>query len=490
MIQIKNVTMKNFMSIGNVTQALKLDDTKLTLVLGENLDLGGGGSRNGVGKSSLVQAISFALFGQPLTNIKLDNLINKTNSKDMVVSIEFIKGKNTYRIERGRRPGIISFHVNDGFYPGLGEDEAHGESRVTQKEINKILGMSREMFKHIVALNTSTEPFLSMGAANQRAIIEELLGVTQLSQKAELLKEKHKNTKDKILAEEITIKAVMDSNTKMQSQIDQLALKSSMWTKSHKTNISKYEKAIEELEHVDIELEIEAHKTLSLYKELEGALKQFAMGKSSEDNVIQRSNKQLESFKKQITSAEEHSCPMCGNEIHDDKHESITKDLQEQIVDIESQRDQATSNLEKINEEVEHIEKGMNDIGKKPTTYYDTLDKAYNHKSSLESMQHRLNVENEAENPYVEQIEQLEGDGLQEVTYDGLNNLTQLKEHQEFLIKLLTDKTSFIRKKIIDQNLSYLNHRLAHYLEKLGLPHEVKFLNDLSVEITELGRVL
>ena len=79
---------------------------------------------------------------------------------------------------------------------------------------------------------------------------------------------------------------------------------------------------------------------------------------------------------------------------------------------------------------------------------------------------------------------------LTEISFDVINELTDLKEHQEFLLKLLTNKDSFIRKRIIDQNLSYLNLRLSEYLDKLGLPHQVKFINDLSVEISLLGNDL
>ena len=78
-------------------------------------------------------------------------------------------------------------------------------------------------------------------------------------------------------------------------------------------------------------------------------------------------------------------------------------------------------------------------------------------------------------NPYAEQVVTLRETGLEEVSYESINDLTRLKEHQEFLHKLLTSKDSFIRKKIIDQNLQYLNYRLNYYLEKLGLPHDVKF---------------
>jgi DNA repair exonuclease SbcCD ATPase subunit len=94
------------------------------------------------------------------------------------------------------------------------------------------------------------------------------------------------------------------------------------------------------------------------------------------------------------------------------------------------------------------------------------------------------------QDPYTEQIAEMQEKGVEEISYDVMNELTNLREHQEFLLKLLTNKDSFIRKRIIDQNLSYLNARLGQYLDRIGLPHTVKFNNDLSVSITELGRDL
>ena len=82
MIILKNLTIKNFQSIGNATQAINLNHPGLTLILGNNLDLGGEGSRNGTGKTTLLNALSFCLFGDALTNIRRDNLINKTNQND------------------------------------------------------------------------------------------------------------------------------------------------------------------------------------------------------------------------------------------------------------------------------------------------------------------------------------------------------------------------------------------------------------------------
>ena len=98
MISIKNLTVKNFMSVGNSTQAVNFDRKDLTLVLGENLDLGGDGSRNGTGKTTIINALSYAMYGQALTNIRKDNLVNKTNGKNMLVSLDFMINGQEYRI--------------------------------------------------------------------------------------------------------------------------------------------------------------------------------------------------------------------------------------------------------------------------------------------------------------------------------------------------------------------------------------------------------
>jgi DNA repair exonuclease SbcCD ATPase subunit len=126
----------------------------------------------------------------------------------------------------------------------------------------------------------------------------------------------------------------------------------------------------------------------------------------------------------------------------------------------------------------------------KPNTFYDTEAEALGHKNNLDSLERRLVERADDANPYDEQIDELRKTAIQEINWNVVNELTKLKDHQEFLLKLLTNKDSFIRKKIIDQNLSYLNKRLGYYIDKLGLPHQVIFQNDLNVEITQLGQDL
>jgi DNA repair exonuclease SbcCD ATPase subunit len=133
MIQIKNLTVKNFMSVGASTQGIDFDRQDLTLVLGENLDLGGDGARNGTGKTSLIQALSYALFGVPINSIRKDNLVNRTNGKNMMVTLEFSVNSIDYKIERGRKPNILRFYVNSDLQKG--NDDAQGENKETQVAI-------------------------------------------------------------------------------------------------------------------------------------------------------------------------------------------------------------------------------------------------------------------------------------------------------------------------------------------------------------------
>jgi ABC-type glutathione transport system ATPase component len=122
--------------------------------------------------------------------------------------------------------------------------------------------------------------------------------------------------------------------------------------------------------------------------------------------------------------------------------------------------------------------------------FYDREEDAIHHRSSLAALEKQLEGKSAETDPYREQISDMQGQALQVVTYDTLNALTRLQEHQDFLLKLLTSKDSFIRKKIIEQNFSYLNQRLTYYLDRIGLPQTVVFQNDLTVSIEELGREL
>jgi DNA repair exonuclease SbcCD ATPase subunit len=486
MIRIKDLTVKNFMSVGNATQAVNFNQDQLTLVLGENLDQGGddSGSRNGTGKTTIVNALSYAIFGTALTNIKKDNLINKINSKNMLVTVEFEKNGVNYRIERGRKPNVLKFYIENQEQEVT--DDGQGDSRETQKDIDELIGMSHDMFKHVVALNTYTEPFLSMKANEQREIIEQLLGITQLSEKAERLKEQIKLIKDDIVQETANIEAIKSSNKRIQDSIDSLKIKQSAWQSSREREIEKIQRAISELAGVNIEEELEAHARLEAYLEKTAKSKSLNKERATLETAVMQADKTVNKHAAEISLLEDKNCPLCKQSLHNHSHEELLAEAKKNHKDALEYLNSVADKLETVVNELAVI----GELGPRPSTFYETIKEAYNHKSNLESLATQL-INKEAEvDTYQEQIFELEHTALQEITWDAINELTLMKDHQEFLLKLLTNKDSFIRKKIIDQNLAFLNNRLTYYLDKVGLPHTVSFQNDLSVEITLLGQDL
>ena len=486
MIKIKNLTVKNFMSVGNQTQAVDFDKQQLTLVLGENLDQGGDdmGSRNGTGKTTIVNALSYALYGLALTNIKRNNLINKTNNKGMLVTLTFEKDGTNYKVERGRGPNILKFFINDQEQELI--DESQGDSRKTQETINELLGMSHNMFKHILALNTYTEPFLSMKVNDQKDIIEQLLGITILSEKAENLKEKIKQTKDAILEENAKINAQKQSNERIDETINSLKIKQSAWETTQKDNIKKLEKGISELEHLDVDSELDKHEKLKTWEDLNTKINNLRKETSTLESALMRADKSVEKVTKDIEELDNAICYACGQELQEDKIKEIENKKAKELEDAVSYQKEISDKLGIANEEIIKI----GDINGRPDTFYETIKEVYDHKQNVAQLQQALENSKSENDPYKEQIDDLTNTGIQEIDWTTVNELTNLKDHQEFLLKLLTNKDSFIRKKIIDQNLAYLNNRLTHYLDKLGLPHQVVFMNDLAVEITQLGQDL
>jgi DNA repair exonuclease SbcCD ATPase subunit len=587
MIVIKNIVMRNFLSIGQVSQAVNLNRSDLTLILGENIDLGGDGARNGVGKTALIQALSYALFGVPINSIRKDNLVNRTNGKAMLVTLEFSVNGIEYKIERGRKPNVLRFFVNN--IQQKVQDDAQGENKETQAAIEKIINMTPDMFKHIVALNTYSEPFLAMRSNDQRNIIEQLLGITLLSEKAENIKNILRETKDSIQQEEFNIKAIEEANKRVKEQIDSLKRRQKLWLAKHDEDLLKLVNEYDELSKIDIENELLAHKELSIWTQKKEMLdrytallarqtawkqkqeldlndlkKQLAKlntiyiedelqahknlvvyndcVKQSDDHKLQltRIKKELDKennnwakLDTEVQTLKDHKCYACKQDFHDEEHAKVLdkklKDLEEskkakdklyselailestnvfvptkptthykteaeairhssEIDSIQQKIDAKKSEIDPYAEQLlEHTDLTL---GAPPKTHYDTEQEAVKHSSRIESLLVQITNKNDESDPYAEQISEMEAQALQEVNFDGINVLTRKMDHQKFLLDLLTSKDSFVRKKIIDQNLSYLNSRLTHYLDKIGLPHQVVFKNDLQVEITELGREL
>ena len=484
MITLKNITLRNFLSIGQVTQAVDFNRKDLTLILGENLDLGGDGARNGTGKTTLIQGLSYALFGVPINDIRKDNLVNRTNTKNMMVTLEFNVNGTEYKIERGRKPNVLKFYVNS-IQERTSEDQ-QGENKETQHAIERVINMSPEMFRHIVVLNTYSQPFLALKANEQKDIIEQLLGITLLSEKAEVIKEMIRTSKDNIQQEEFNIKAIEEANKRVKEQIESTKRRQKLWKMKHDEDLEKLAIDYQRLITIDIAVELQSHKDLTTYNEKRKAIDDLnkLIARCVADEA--KEEKLISKLTKEISDLKNHTCYACGQEFHDTKHESV---LNEKVKSLQEASLQALATNTQYLENTQALQE-LGVLGTMPITHYDTEAEAVKHSSQLENLIKDIERKSEEVDPYSEQISEMENQALQEISFDRINVYTKTMEHQKFLLDLLSSKDSFVRKKIIDQNLSYLNTRLTHYLDKIGLPHNVIFKNDLQVEITELGREL
>ncbi len=572
--------MRNFLSVGNVTTAVHLDKTGLTLVLGDNKDATSalGISRNGVGKTTLIQAISYAIYGWPISKIKQDNLINNINQKNMMVSIDFEKNDILYRIERGRKPNILRFFVN-GTEQDFTDDEAQGDNRHTQEEIDRIIGMSYTLFKHLVALNTHTDPFLKMKVADQREVIEELIAVSQISQRATVLKANITTTKDIIKDLQAHIKAKTETNTRIRASIDTLVNNKATWEEQHANRLSLIEKQMSTFALVDFDSEILAFEEFEKWLTDERILEQertnitrdisakkreidmlntqvsaLALNTNVTTQVsrleaeILRKRKDIERIDRDIeakssfyaiqtdnlANSDGQICVCCNQSLKDTDHlQTVIANMKAEIVkteadlialdakktaieteiatieaeiqtvkqhaedlkteneakklDLQNKIIEKSNDLSDFTDALNEIKEAIEAMGSAPATNYQSKSEIYDAKQKFDNLSKDHEVERDKVNPYTFQIESLTNT-IQEIDYEELNDAVNLSKHQDFLLKLLTSKESFIRKKIIDQNLHHLNSRMAYYLEKLGLPHQVKFLSDLSVEISLVGR--
>ena len=397
MIVIKNLTCKNFQSVGNVTQCVDFNNSQLNLVLGENLDLGGSdaGSRNGVGKTTILNALSYVLYGSAIANIKKDNLINRTNTRGMIVTVDFAVAGVDYRIERGRKPNLLKFYVNNQEQSST-DDNSQGDSRETQGHIERTLGMSADMFKHIVALNTYSEPFLNLKSGEQRQLIEQLLGITQLSERAERLKESIKVVKDEITSEEYRLKGILTANTRIQEQISGIERRQTVWLNKQAEDIKAFATAISELQSVDIAAEIAQHTLLKDYNEQFARFTSLSKQRATLDRSVAQAERALAKHQREVEQLANRTCPACEQALHDHKHETMTATAAANFEESYEEFNRAMAELNQILEDIAAI----NMADTKPVTYYPTLEAALTHQNNLTTLEQQLLARADEVDPY------------------------------------------------------------------------------------------
>ena len=201
MIMFKTVRWKNFLSTGNTFTEIQLDRSQSTLVVGQN----------GAGKSTMLDAISFALFGKPHRNINQPQLVNSINQKQCIVEVEFEVGQGKFKVVRGIKPAKFEIWKNDEMI----DQSSHAKEYQKILEQN-ILKLTHKSFHQVVVLGSSSFiPFMQLSSSHRREVIEDLLDINVFSKMNQLLREKNAALKDSSTEIEYSFHMV---NSKIETQ--------------------------------------------------------------------------------------------------------------------------------------------------------------------------------------------------------------------------------------------------------------------------------
>jgi DNA repair exonuclease SbcCD ATPase subunit len=482
-IVFKSVTMQNFMSYGAVPTTIELDRPGTIFMSGENLDNTANGIRsNGVGKTTLLNAIVYCLYDKPVSTIKkLDNLINWVNKKNMIVSVEFEKDGSTYVVTRGRKTkagaGNLIQIIKDG-------EDITPASKADDKII-EIIGIKYELFVRIVTFSATHTPFFDLptrhaSQTNQTDIIEELFDIVTLSTKAEALKVIIKDT-------ELALEAVNERHEQLEKeheryakQLEAARLRVSNWEANNLKEIEKLNTQIQGLKVIDV---TEQRLLLEELERLETELEQVIQEQMKSDAEITTIQKTMTDLSHELKHLDSGHCPYCKQDFH-----IATKDKKKIEAALHKAQENHTAVSLKYREAAGEVKKQSSNYKKlKAKLAVENLEQLLQIKNSITQLQTKCADLMSAVNPFLDPLQELEAIKLDEKDMSTVNELNLSLTHQTFLLKLLTKKDSFVRKAILNKNIPFLNQRMQKYLVDLGLPHTVEFTHEMTANISQFG---
>lgn len=430
--------------------------------------------------SSIKSAIVYAVYNKSIDNVSLPRLINSTNAAKntlMEVILDFNKGTDNYVIhrKRGEAHGVTLLKN--------GQDITPDSINETDALIELIVGFSYEMFTRTIVFSGTTVPFLDLPISLQRNYIEELFNISLLSEKAVKLKKQIQNTEADIRVEEAVLKEKETAAKLQAKRLTDIEQKVIAWEDSTQRGIAEYQAQLKSIEGIDFEVEEQLLAELNSTKQ---QLTQLQNKIASEQRALSRAATELAKLQKEHEHLVVNNCPYCLQ---------LMPNAAEKIVELDSVLRTTTEivadyklSLGELLIQEEALAVRKTELTEK--IKYPNLSALLEIKSNAAIIQAKLEQLQAAENPHFETFEQFEAEVKIAVDYTSLDTLKSKLEHQHFLLKLLTDKNSFIRKRIISKTVPFLNLQLNTYATKLGLPHTVTFMDDMGCEVAEYGRVL
>lgn len=449
MIVFKSVEWMNFLSTGNSPNKVLLDKSTTTLIIG----------KNGEGKSTILDALCFSLFGKPFRNINKGQLVNSINGKKCVVTIEFSIGPRNYRIVRGIKPNIFEIYLNDEL---INQDAA---SRDYQKVLEQqILKLNYKTFTQVVILGSASfVPFMQLPSGQRRDVIEDILDIRIFSTMNQILKEKAQETKDAIQRIE---NEVANAKTKVEAQTAIIKTISEAKADNIRSIQAKISSSNEEISRNQSEID-DLVRQITTLKDQVADKDKIKEDLAKADQLQQRLLQKVETCEHHVDFFAEHDvCPSCNQDISEQYKESILKDLNQKLSEQNSKVDELNAVHTKLQEKLSSI----NDVLQKISDKNIELST----KNSSITLLNRQIKEAEAEVLAIESdttnIDE-EKNKLKQLAQDAVSKIkekTQLQEQRnlEEVANILLKDTG-IKTAIIREYLPIMNKMINKYLNAM-----------------------
>ncbi len=447
MIIFKKLRYRNFLSSGNIPTEILLDKHPTTLVIGTN----------GAGKSTMLDALTFALFGKPFRNINKPTLVNSINEKDCLVEVEFYANNKSYKVVRGIKPLVFEIYQNGEL---INQDAASKDYQEILEE--QILKFNFKAFNQIVILGSSSfVPFMQLSAADRRTIIEDLLGIDIFSamnnivkERAAIIKERAADLKNDIegTVSKIDLQKKFTEDAR-KNTAEQIAKKQG----EYNDNVKHIEDLLENAASIQAHIE-EMVKTINDESDLKSRQKKLDQFEGKMETSINKARKDIEFYTRNST------CPTCDQAIQN-KDEKITQ-CTHRITEV-------SGGLDKLKEEYDKVSERLIEI-----------QKVHQHVSRQNSELTRINTTISEIQKYMKkllkEIEELRtkkvlSDDMMEVSKELVTKLGKLSEDRREVLdaKNYVDvaatllKDTGIKAKIVKQYLPVINKLVNKYLASM-----------------------
>ena len=450
MLCFETLKWKNFLSTGNYFNELNFLETPTNLVVGEN----------GAGKSTMLDALSFALFGKAHRNINKPQLVNTINNKDCMCEVEFTVNGVNYKIVRGLKPA--KFEIWKGGTMINQSSHAREYQEILEKNV---LQMSHKSFHQIVVLGSSSfVPFMQLNSTSRRDVIEDLLDINIFSKMNMILKEKISLLKGELENNNHSIDVVKTKINAQKKYIRDLSAINTAHRKEKESEIEGLNADIAILNEANVELSEEVNNSLP---SVQTELGKFRENKQKLEKYRTQFDTQVKSVVKEAKFFDEHdNCPTCDQDIGDDLRDSKKSAANERARELQKLMSQADKQLQEYNETIETLEVEMSDLMHKQNLMNNNMQMISRLNQNVQKIQSDLLEMSENTGDMAQANKELN------VLDEELHNLTdkkysfnELSSYNRVASELLKD--SGIKTKIIKQYIPVINELTNQYLQTL-----------------------